>query len=181
MHEHVAPLARRLVTADQERDREFESRLQETSTLAFRVAFSVLRHTQDAEDVAQEAFTKAYRRFWQLRDRERFRAWLVRTTWRTALDRQRANRRRDAREAAVGAPGPTTAGEAFRRSGRVQDRAAELWAAIDRLPEKLREAIVLANIEGHDVRQVATLLGVPEGTVKSRLFLARRRLKEALA
>ena len=58
---------------------EFEARLVESSTLAFRVAYGVLRHRQDAEDVAQEAFIKAYRGFRQLRDRERFRAWLVRT------------------------------------------------------------------------------------------------------
>src|SRR5258707_6683358 len=79
-------------------EREFEARLVESSTLAFRVAYGVLRHRQDAEDVAQEAFVKAYRSFSQLRDRERFRAWLVRITWRLALDRQRGDRRRAARE-----------------------------------------------------------------------------------
>jgi len=61
-------------------DQAFASRLAECSTLAFRVAFSVLRHREDAEDVAQEAFAKAYRSFRQLRDRDRFRAWLVRMT-----------------------------------------------------------------------------------------------------
>jgi RNA polymerase sigma-70 factor (ECF subfamily) len=60
------------------------------------------------------------------------------------------------------------------------DRTSDLWAAIDNLPEKLRIVIVLASIDGHDVREVAGLLRIPEGTVKSRLFLARQRLKEAL-
>jgi RNA polymerase sigma-70 factor (ECF subfamily) len=55
-----------------------------------------------------------------------------------------------------------------------------LWAAIDALPGKLRIAIVLANIEEHDLGEVGRLLDVPEGTVKSRLFLARQRLKELL-
>ena len=54
-------------------------------TLVFRVAFGVLRHRQDAEDVAQEALIKAHRSFRQLRDRERFRAWLVRLTWRRGI------------------------------------------------------------------------------------------------
>src|SRR5436190_21228785 len=81
-----------------ELEQEFEARLVETSTLAFRVAYGVLRHRQDAEDVAQEAFAKAHRSFSQLRDRERFRAWLVRMTSRLALDRQRGDRRRLARE-----------------------------------------------------------------------------------
>jgi RNA polymerase sigma-70 factor (ECF subfamily) len=61
-----------------------------------------------------------------------------------------------------------------------RERAERLWAAIDALPEKLRMAIVLANIEEHDLAEVARLLDIPEGTVKSRLFLARQRLKELL-
>src|SRR5688500_15351951 len=91
-------------SSPKDRAQEFEVRLVESSTLAVRVAYSVLRNREDAEDVAQEAFAKAYRSFSQLRDRERFRAWLVRMTWRMALDRQRANRRRVAREDRVEAP-----------------------------------------------------------------------------
>src|SRR3954462_12228707 len=85
------------VTLDEDLEREFEDRLRESSTLAFRVAYGVLRHRQDAEDVAQEAFAKAYRSFNQLRDRDRFRAWLMRMTWRLAIDRWRADRGRTAR------------------------------------------------------------------------------------
>ncbi len=66
MHEGVERFAGSLVTLDQELEREFEARLVESSTLAFRVAFSVLRQREDAEDVAQEAFAKAYRSFHQL-------------------------------------------------------------------------------------------------------------------
>src|SRR5438045_8080293 len=98
MNDDVAQLAGAFVTADRTAEQEFEARLAESSTLAFRVAFSVLRHRQDAEDVAQEAFVKAYRRFTQLRDRDRFRAWLVRLTWRLALDRRRGDLRRETRE-----------------------------------------------------------------------------------
>src|SRR4029450_11555999 len=64
--------------------------------LAFLLAYGLLRHREDAEDVAQEAFAKAYRSFRSLRDRDRFRAWLVRMTWRLAIDRIRSNRRRSA-------------------------------------------------------------------------------------
>jgi RNA polymerase sigma-70 factor (ECF subfamily) len=180
MHERAEPLQSPLVSLDQERDREFETHLVETSTLAFRVAFSVLRQQEDAEDVAQEAFTRAYRHFWRLRDRSRFRSWLVRTTWRAALDRQRSNRRRQGREVAVEGAVLSEAPDLSQVSERDRDRTSELWRAIDALPEKLRVAIVLASIEGHEVRDVAALLGVPEGTVKSRLFLARQRLRESL-
>lgn len=186
MHEHAERLAGSLVTADQQLEREFEARLADSSRLAFRVAFSVLRQREDAEDVAQEAFAKAYRSFSQLRDRTRFRAWLVRMTWRMALDRQRANRRRMAREIPTG-------GEANGGNERVdqrstpadaavaRERAEELWKAIEALPEKFRLVVVLAGIEGHDMHEVSALLDVPEGTVKSRLFLARRQLRERLS
>jgi RNA polymerase sigma-70 factor (ECF subfamily) len=56
-----------------------------------------------------------------------------------------------------------------------------LWAAIEALPEKLRLVVVLAGIEGHDLKEVGALLNVPEGTVKSRFFLARKQLKERLS
>jgi RNA polymerase sigma-70 factor (ECF subfamily) len=194
MHDQTARLAGSLLTVDQTLDAEFEARLVESSTLAFRVAYGVLRHRQDAEDVAQEAFVKAYRSFRELRDRERFRAWLVRMTWRLAIDRQRNDRRRIAREGSPEglrymtspvAPGRGSAVAQGFSPPMVEDlaareRAERLWAAIDALPEKLRVAIVLANIEGHDVGEVARLLNLPEGTVKSRLFLARQRLKERL-
>jgi RNA polymerase sigma-70 factor (ECF subfamily) len=184
MHERADRLAGNFVTVDEDLAREFEARLVESSTLAFRVAFGVLRQREDAEDVAQEAFAKAYRSFRQLRDRDRFRAWLVRMTWRMALDRQRANRRRLAREVAeeIAESGvqtrqqPTTADTLIAR-----ERAERLWRAIDALPEKLRLAIVLAGIQGHDMHEVALLLDVPDGTVKSRLFLARKQLREQLS
>ena len=164
------------VNADAALAREFEERLRDSGTLAFRVAYAVLRHREDAEDVAQESLAKAYRSFGQLRDRERFRAWLVRTTWRMALDWRRGARRRVAREQIEAEPaGVTTEDLAIER-----ERAGHLWTAIDALPDKLRIVIVLSSIEEHDTRAVASLLRVPEGTVRSRLFLARRALAERL-
>jgi len=184
MHEQAAQLAGSLVGVDQERERDFEARLVESSTLACRVAFGVLRHRQDAEDVAQEAFVKAYRSFGQLRDRDRFRAWLVRMTWRLAIDRQRGDRRRTSRHVEheiTSRPGPAgPVAQAAVDDMLARERAEHLWAAIDALPEKLRVVVVLANIEGHDIADVARLLALPPGTVKSRLFLARQRLKEHL-
>jgi RNA polymerase sigma-70 factor (ECF subfamily) len=172
------------LTVNQELAREFEVRLVESSTLAVRVAYSVLRNREDAEDVAQEAFAKAYRSFSQLRDRERFRAWLVRMTWRMALDRQRSNRRRVAREQRADVE-PVVGYQKVEADLQVgleaRQRAEHLWRAIDGLSEKLRMVIVLAGIQGHDIKEVAALLDLPEGTVKSRLFAARQQLKDALS
>src|SRR4029450_8892610 len=152
MHGATASLTGGLVSVDEALDREFEARLVESSTLAFRVAYGVLHHRQDAEDIAQEAFVKAYRNFRQLRDRDRFRAWLVRLTWRLAIDRQRGDRRREARER-LGTPNPAAAraGEGGSPSADVDllanERATQLWRAIDALPEKLRVVVVLAGIQ----------------------------------
>ena len=149
MHDLAARLAGEFVDVEQDLDREFEARLAETSTLAFRVAFSVLRHRQDAEDVAQEAYARAYRRFRALRDRDSFRAWLVRMTWRLALDHRRAQGRRAARELTqVDAGTPHTATDLV----AAHERASCLWAAIDALPERLRLVVVLAAIEEHESR-----------------------------
>jgi RNA polymerase sigma-70 factor (ECF subfamily) len=179
MNEWVEGLAGSLVSASTDLEQEFGARLADSSALAFRVAYSVLRQRQDAEDIAQEAFVKAHRHLGQLRDREAFRGWLVRMVWRLALDRNRGDRRRETREQVVASEvrtAPTVEDDAI-----AGERQQALWNAIDQLPEKLRVAIVLSAIDGHDVKDVASLLGVPEGTVKSRLFLARKQLEEALS
>jgi len=158
-------------------DQEFEARLAESSRLAFRIAYGVLRHREDAEDVAQEALTKAYRNLGRLRERDRYRSWLVRITWRLALDHRRSCKRRTAREFLSARNGSAeTAPDIL----VARERSERLWSAIDALPEKLRIVTVLAGIEEHDIREVSLLLDLPEGTVKSRLFLARQRLKELL-
>jgi RNA polymerase sigma-70 factor (ECF subfamily) len=159
-------------------EREFEERLAESGTLAFRVAYAVLRSREDAEDVAQEAAVRAYRAFQSLRDRESFRAWIARIAWRIALDRRRSDRRRQPREQAVAedaAHGRTV--EDIAASRQVEER---VWRAVDDLPENLRVVVVLGAIEGHGLGDVAGLLGVPVGTVKSRLHQARQRLLEKL-
>lgn len=178
MQEYIHRLPGTLTDVADELDREFERLLVESSTLAFRVAYGVLRQREDAEDVAQEAFIKAHRNFRGLRDRTSFRAWLVRLTWRLALDRQRTNRRRAHRDTEHSrlAPTVTTNGD----PAIVNERVDHVWRAIDGLPEKLRLPIVLFGIEGHDIGEVSRLLGLPEGTVKSRLFHARERMKESL-
>lgn len=156
-------------------EREFADIAGESSTLAFRVAWSVLRDRADAEEIAQEALLRAHHHFRRLRERERFRAWLVRVTWRLALDRMRAARRRERRETEAGR-------EAIAAAGRAKSREFYFALAeeIERLPRKLRKVMILAAVQGYDVREVARLLDIPEGTVKSRLFLARKRLMEKL-
>ena len=177
MNDAAGQLPGILVTLDVALEREFEQAVRDAGELAVRVAFGVLRRREDAEDVAQEAFARAYRRFAQLRERQQFRAWIVRVTWRLAIDRWRGDRRRQLREQTA----VTSSSES-----NVEDTAAKaerstlLWKAIDALPDKLRMVVVLSSLQEHDVREVARLLDIPDGTVKSRLFLARKELARSL-
>ncbi|MCG6921559.1 MAG: RNA polymerase sigma factor [Acidobacteria bacterium] len=158
-------------------DVEFEERLKDSGAIAFRVAYGVLRHREDAEDVAQEALARAYQGFRQMRDRGRFRSWLVRICWRLALDHQRAATRRVRREQ----ESPVTSGPSDLEPAPCDNEfRARLWEAVAALPEKLRLVVVLAGIQGHDLKEVGELLGVPHGTVRSRMHAARKRLAEAL-
>lgn len=155
-------------------EREWDALLTENAPLAFRVARGVLRNDADAEDVAQEALLQAYRRFERLRERNRFRAWLVRISFRLALDRLRSVRRRQQREAQWVFENARTASVNHAEFQRHLERALE------ELPEKQRLVLLLAAMEGHALEEVAGLLGVPLGTVKSRLFFAKKALAEKL-
>jgi RNA polymerase sigma-70 factor (ECF subfamily) len=157
--------------------REFEDLLAECGTLAFRVARGVLRNTPDAEDVAQDALMQAYRRFARLRDRSRFRAWLVRIAFRLALDQARSSRRREQRETlwAVGVPRPTADDVAV-----LGEFGRRLEKALETLPDKSRLVLTMSAMDGHSLEEVADLLQLPVGTVKSRLHNARKRLAEKL-
>ena len=157
--------------------REFEERLGECGPLAFRVARGVLRNTAEAEDVAQESLLRAYRRFGRLRERARFRTWLVRITFRLALDRACSTQRRESRETLWAQPVPRPTTEDLAASSELQ---AHLARALDELSPKLRLVVLLAAMDGHTLEEVSALVGVPIGTVKSRLFVARKQLAEKL-
>jgi RNA polymerase sigma-70 factor, ECF subfamily len=160
--------------------REFEERLAECGPLAYRVARGVLRNDADAEDVAQEALLRAYRRFDGLRDPLRFRGWLVRIVFRLALDRFRSVKRREIRETEWAQPArqasPPSA-EQLAASSEFQER---LDGALETLPEKLRLVLLLSAVEGHTLEEVAAMLNLPVGTVKSRVFTGKKKLAEKL-
>ena len=170
-------LAGPAVSSDALLAREFEACLAECPRLAYRVALGVLRNPAAAEDVAQEALLRAYRNFARLRDRQSFRPWLVRTAWRLALDARRAALRRERHETAAGNEPREPAAEEVAAAREFERHVA---AALDALSEKLRMVMVLAAIEGYNTREVAALLAIPEGTVKTRLLRARRLMAEKL-
>jgi len=156
------------------RECEWDALLRESAPLAFRVARGVLRNDSDAEDVAQEALLRAYRRFGRLRERARFRSWLVRISFRLALDRFRSIKRRQQREA------QWVLENARADSGAGSELQRHLDVALEELPKKQRLVLLLAAMEGHTLEEVSALLGIPLGTVKSRLFFAKKALAEKL-
>jgi RNA polymerase sigma-70 factor (ECF subfamily) len=137
----------------------------------------VLRNGADAEDVAQEALLRAYRRFEHLRDRTRFRAWLVRIAFRLAIDRARSSKRREVRETLWWQESRRPSTEDLAAASEFQ---AHLDRAMEELPDKYRLVLLLAAMHGHSLEEVAEMLGLPVGTVKSRLFFARKQLAEKL-
>ncbi len=176
MHELADTLAAGLVTAADELAREFEARLADSSSLAFRVAYSVLRHRQDAEDVAQEAFDRAT----AVRRPARPRAVPRLGGPHDVAPRPGLQALADRRRAARGLRRAPARPRRWRVRGGRSKSPRGLWPAIDQLPPKLRLVVVLSAIEGQSVADVAVLLHAPEGTVKSRLFDARARLREML-
>lgn len=175
MSSYVESLPATAVAATR-READFATLLAENQRRVFQIALSVLADPADAEEVAQEAFLRAHRRLSSLRDPARFRAWVSRIAFRLALNRQRSRQRRLARETAWQAEQPTVAGA----SPADPIFLKRLRAEIDRLPEKLRVVLLLAAVEEMDAPEVAAVLGLPVGTVRSRLHRARKRLLEVM-
>ena len=130
---------------------------------------------QEVEDVASEVFYKVFRSLKRYEPSHALSTWLYRITVNAALDHRRA-RRHDARSEEL------PAGLADDRPSQLDDatgreRADLLHEALTRLPDHYRSPLVLTHVEGLQLDQVARILDLPEGTVKSRLFRARAMLK----
>ncbi|MDR3738815.1 MAG: sigma-70 family RNA polymerase sigma factor [Terracidiphilus sp.] len=160
-------------------DAEFAALVQRQSRFVFRVAYAVLLNAHDAEDAVQETFLKLYRnRGWQRAENER--AFLARTAWRIAVDLRPHTQRPiqidaddEAHEVPSSVPGPD-------QQALSADQNARIHNLIDTLPEELRVPLVLASFQELTSRDIAATLGVPEGTVRTRLQRARLLLREKL-
>ena len=158
-------------------DEEFSLLVYRQHRFVFRVAFALLRNAHDAEDIAQETFLKLYRngRWRSMRDE---RAFLARTAWRLALDLRRAPAVETAEVEADATPSRTASPEQQALSA---NSTAALHRLIDALPEELRQPLVLAGIDEMNSREIGAVLGIPEGTVRTRLQRARQLLKNKIA
>jgi RNA polymerase sigma-70 factor (ECF subfamily) len=155
-------------------------------------ALRLTRNPADAEDLVSEAVTKAWANFGQLADRQAFPKWLFRILGNTFIS-QRRQARREPSEAVVAADDE----EPFSLFEKLHQPFLLWWSnpeqelinkllredlerALDGLPEGYRTVVVLVEINGHSYVEVAEMLGVPIGTVRSRLSRARSILQRAL-
>jgi len=146
----------------------------EYATTLYRVAFSVLRNAADAEDAVQEAFLRVLRhrdRLDEVRDR---RVWLIRIVWNIVLDRKRRAKTRpetdDVQELARVLP---AGGLSADERAMAAQHHAHVLSCVDRLPPKERQVIVLSAFEELSSVEIASVLGITESSVRSRLFRAR--------
>ena len=158
---------------------DFERLVRENQRVVYQIALSVLGNAADAEDVTQDAFVRAFAKLASLREPERFRAWVCSIARRLALNRIRTDARTRRREELA----PVHAAGAVDIEALAEDREFETRVRLEigRLPEKLRDALTMCAIEGLEPSAVATILGIPQGTVRSRLHLARKQLLRALS
>ena len=166
------------MTTDEEA--EFTALVQRQSRFVFRVVYAVLLNAHDAEDAVQETFLKLYRNGgWRNAGNER--AFLARVAWRVAVDHRRA-----AHPAALASDPETQAELPSSVPGPEQTQVAAnqhalVHSMIDALPEDLRLPLVLSASDELNSREIATILGIPEGTVRTRLQRARQVLRQRIA
>ena len=148
------------------------------SPLLFRVAYSVLRSTAEAEDVVQDAFVRILERRRSLHAVRDMRVWLIRITWNLAIDRRRRIRPDQLDEAFAQnlAADTMPADEVFDEARRIRFVLREL----ERLPGKERHVLLLSAIEELTNAEMANVLGRSESAVRALLFRARARLRERL-
>ena len=140
----------------------------------YRTAYGIVQHAADAEDVTQETFLKMYRSFQTLHDVRTFPSWLARIATRTALDR--VAQRERTHLASPDVLEATAAPDAVHRS----DLQIDVARALADLTPAHRAVLVLREVYGFDYAELAQILDVPVGTVRSRLHHARMQLRTAL-
>lgn len=143
------------------------------------IAFGFVRNTHDAEDLAQEAFVKAYQNVGRFRTGEPFGPWIYRIVTNAALDTMK--HRNKFRHEAVAESEPAARRDDAALPAMSNEIAHRIDLAIGELPEMQRIVARLHLVEEFDHQEIAGMMDLSEGTVRSHLSLARRKLREKLA
>lgn len=152
------------------------------------VCYGMMRNSEDARDCAQEAFVKAYRNLDKFRFGSSFYHWLCRIAVNVSIDLLRRQKIRRADEFDEGYAARESGGGFYYAHHR-NDPARELerkglnakiYAALDTLPAEQRQVLILREMDGLAYKEIADVMGIPEGTVMSRLFYARKKMQALL-
>ncbi len=154
----------------------------------YAIIYGMVRNREDARDLAQETFVKAYRNLPRFRFGASFYTWLCRIAMNVSIDhlRRQKLRRTELYEegtAARDADGVISLAHHRHDPGRDLERKElrdRIFAALETLPPDQKQVILLREIEGLAYKEIAEVVGIPEGTVMSRLYYARKKLQKAL-
>ena len=154
----------------------------------YHVAYGMVRNQEDAREIAQEAFVKAFKKLDSFRLESKFYTWICRITMNLCIDHHRRMKHRrhseydDQRSS-------TSSGGVIELASRRDDPSANvarkhlrarIMAAFDKLPDDQRQVMVLRELEDMAYKEISEVLDIPEGTVMSRLYYARRKLQQLL-
>jgi RNA polymerase sigma-70 factor (ECF subfamily) len=158
------------------RSEAFATLVERYDRAVYHLAYRTLRDVEEARDVSQEAFFKAYRSLRTFKPGAKFSTWIFAITYHACCDRLNRRKRysnEELPERADTGPGPESQAIAL-------DQARRLHDAIDALPEKYRAVITLYHLQGKQYEEIAVVLGLPMGTVKTHLFRAKEQLRKLL-
>lgn len=175
--------------APETRRQQFEELLQPILRPLYHTALSYLRDPQDAEDVVQDSIVRAYRAFDEFEPGTNFKAWVFRILTNLCINHHRRRENGPGHVAYEDAEREAEATASARQSATVLPVAALLEQVLDEeveravagLPPEFRTVVILSDVQDFSYQEIASVLGVPIGTVRSRLFRGRRLLREQLA
>jgi RNA polymerase sigma factor (sigma-70 family) len=169
-------LVRRAAAGD---ERAYSRLIQAYQSRLYNFVRSMVQNEELAEDITQESFVKAYFNLNKLKEPARFKSWLFRIANNNTLDYLRKKKLpvqdvdESVRESYVDVGSP--------EAGAIEgERSAHIWSALAKLKPEQRNILVMCDIQGLSYAEIAEALGVPFGTVQSRIFYARKKLKEHL-
>ena len=155
----------------------------------YHVVYGMVRSQEDARDLAQDCFVRAFQNLHRFRLESKFYTWLCRIAMNLSIDHLRKMKHRshaafdDERGASEGAQVVRLSSRRDNPSENVarQQVYRQIMDAVESLPDDQKQVLVLREIEDMPYKEIADILGIPEGTVMSRLYYARRRLQELLS
>lgn len=157
-------------------DRAFEMLVRKYQTPVYNLALRMVKEPQDAEDITQTVFVKAYEKLDTYKPSHQFFSWIYRIAINESINFSKKRKRLDEYESGISGRREETPEDEF----NADDLSEVIGEAIMMLKVDYRMVIVLRHFHDYSYQEMSDVLGIPEKTVKSRLFSARQLLKEIL-